>query len=178
MIETAETLVLHDGEKVTIRTTSADSDGELLEVDAEWAPAVGHKPPVHFHPYQDERFEIREGELSVKRNGEIHVLRAGDSLDVPRGTVHSMWNSAGTVTRASWQVRPALRTEEFFRAVHGMRAAGKTGKGGMIDLPAAGLVFQAFPDEFRLAMPAPLRRPLVGLLALIGRARGYPALKP
>lgn len=175
--QTPRTLTLHDGERVTIRTSAADSNGELLELDAEWTPVDAHKPPVHFHPFQDERFEIREGELSVKLGGEVHVLRAGDHLDVPRGAAHSMWNSGATVTRASWQVRPALRTEDFFVAVHRMRAAGKAGKGGMITLPAAGLIFQAFPDEFRLAMPAPLRRALVALLALIGRARGYPRVE-
>lgn len=174
MTRSGETFVLHDGEKVTVRTAAADSDGALLEVEAEWAPVDGHKPPVHFHPLQDERFEIAEGELSVKLDGETRVLRAGDSLDIPRGAAHSMWNSGGTVTRASWQVRPALRTEDFFRAVHELRAAGRAGKGGMITLPAAGLVFEAFPDEFRLAMPAPLRRPVVGLLARIARLRGYP----
>lgn len=89
-----------------------------------------------------------------------------------------MWASGGEVTRASWQLRPALRSEDFFAAVHRMRAAGKTSKhGGMIDLPAAGLVFQAFPDEFRLAMPALVRRPVVALLALVGNARRYPAVQ-
>lgn len=177
MVSSGETLVLHDGEKVTIRTSAADSGGELLEVDAEWAPVEGHKPPAHFHPKQDERFEVREGELSVKLDGETRVLRAGDSLDVPRGAAHSMWNSGGVVTRASWQVRPALRTEDFFAAVHRMRAAGKSGKAGMIPLPAAGLILRAFPDEFQPAMPAPLRRPALGLLALIAKLRGYPEVE-
>jgi hypothetical protein len=82
------------------------------------------------------------------------------------------------VTRASWQLRPALRSEDFFAAVAAMRAAGRTSKhGGMIDLPAAGLIFRAFPDEFRLAMPALLWRPVVGLLALVGKLRGYPAVR-
>lgn len=177
MANSGETLVLHDGEKVTIKTSAADSDGALLEMAAEWTPVKAHRPPVHFHPLQDERFEIAEGELTLKLEGEIHVLRAGDALDVPRGARHSMWNSSVNVTRASWQVRPALHTEDFFAAVHAMRAAGKAGKGGMITLPAAGLIFEAFPDEFRLAMPAALQRPVVGLLARIGRLRGYPAVE-
>lgn len=176
MVATGARLDLHDGEVVTVRTSAADSDGELLEMEAEWSPLEAHKPPVHFHPYQDEHFEIYEGELTVKLGGETRVLRAGDSLDVPRGTTHSMWPSGGEVTRASWQLRPALRSEDFFAAVAQMRAAGKVSKhGGMIDLPAAGLVFQAFPDEFRLAMPAPLRRPVIGLLALVAKIRRYPA---
>lgn len=178
MVATGEKLELHDGEAVTIRTSAADSDGELLEMEAEWKPVAAHKPPAHFHPLQDEHFEIEAGELSVKLDGETRVLRAGDQIDIPRGTSHSMWPSGGEVTRATWQVRPALRTEDFFAAVAAMRAAGRTSKhGGMIDLPAAGLIFQAFPDEFRLAMPAVVRRPAIGLLALVGRLRGYPAVR-
>jgi mannose-6-phosphate isomerase-like protein (cupin superfamily) len=178
MVATGAKLDLHDGETVTIRTSAADSDGELLEMEAEWKPVAAHKPPAHFHPHQDEHFEIHEGELTVQLGKETRVLRAGDGLDIPRGTVHSMWPSGGEVTRASWQLRPALRSEDFFAAVHRLRAAGKTSnKGGMIDLPAAGLIFQAFPDEFRLALPGPVRRPAIALLAAIGKVRGYPAVE-
>jgi len=175
MVATGERLDLHDGETVTIRTSGADSGGELLEMEAEWKPVAAHKPPAHFHPLQDEHFEILAGELTVVLDGETRILRAGDELDVPRGTRHSMWPSGGEVTRASWQIRPALRSEDFFAAVARLRAAGKTSKhGGMIDLPAAGLIFQAFPDEFRLAWPAIVRKPLIALLAAIAKARGYP----
>ena len=63
---------------------------ELLEVEAEWQPESS-KPPVHFHPSQDERFEVSEGELRVNLDGEERTLRAGDTLVIPRGTPHSMW---------------------------------------------------------------------------------------
>ena len=165
------TFNLHDGEQVTIRSSAP----ELLDMAAEWKPAgPHHKPPVHFHPLQDEHFVVHEGELTVKLAGETSVLRSGDSVDVPRGTPHSFWNSGTCVTRATWQVRPALRTEQFFAAVHEMRAAGAAGKGGMITMPAAGMIFKAFPDEFRLVMPELARRPAIALLAAIGRLRGYP----
>jgi mannose-6-phosphate isomerase-like protein (cupin superfamily) len=164
-------LTLHDGEQLTIRSCTP----ELLDMAAEWKPADRDiKPPFHYHPLQDEHFEIHEGELTVKLASETTVLRSGDSLDVPRGTPHAMWNSGGSVTRGTWQVRPALRTEQFFTAVHAMRAAGAAGKGGMITMPAAGMIFKAFPDEFCLVMPELARRPAIALLAAIGRLRGYP----
>ena len=60
----ARVLTLHDGEQVMIRRSTP----ELLEMQAEWKPAgPDHKPPFHFHPLQDEHFEINEGELTVKR---------------------------------------------------------------------------------------------------------------
>jgi quercetin dioxygenase-like cupin family protein len=177
MAARGDVYVLHDGERVTIRTTAAESGGELLEMEAEWTP-LEHRPPVHRHPLQEERFELSAGELSVKLDGEIRVLRAGDALTIPAGATHSMWNSGEETMRASWQLRPALRSEEFFAAVHELRAAGCAGENGMITLPAAGLAFSAFPDEFQLPLPGPLRRPLVAALALFARLRGYPSLTP
>src|SRR5436190_10294802 len=117
MARAGDLFQLHDGEKVTVVKSAADTRGDLLEVEAEWTPA-SHKPLAHFHPKQDERFEVHEGQLTVKLDGERRVLRAGDTLDVPRGAVHAMWNSGSTPARASWQVRPALGTEDFFANVH------------------------------------------------------------
>jgi mannose-6-phosphate isomerase-like protein (cupin superfamily) len=168
-----DVFTLHDGERVTVRTSAADSGGALLEVDAEWAP-IEAKPPVHSHPGQEERFEVREGELTIEIEGEAHVLRPGDALDVPRGSVHKMWNSGETTTRASWQVRPALRTEDFFAAVDAMRASGRHGKNGMLTPLGAGVILREYRDEFRIPLPAALQAPVLGLLAGLARLRGYP----
>jgi len=41
--------------------------------------AVGsNKPPLHFHPYQEEYVEVLEGRLAVEIEGVEHVLRPGD----------------------------------------------------------------------------------------------------
>ena len=176
MAQTGDTFQLHDGEKVTVVTPSADSGGELLEVSAEWTPA-SHKPLVHSHPKQDEHFEILEGELTIKLDGEKHVLHAGGSFDVPRGAKHAMWNSGSVPARATWQVRPALGTEDFWANVHTQREAGHTGKGGMINMPAAAVVLSAFPDEFEPDIPAAARKPAFAALRVWARLRGYPPVK-
>ena len=168
---TGDTYTLHDGEQVTV----TESTAELLALDAVWAP-IEVKPFEHLHPNQDERFEIHAGELSIELDGRVHVLRAGDSLDVPRRTKHSMWNSGDVVVRGSWEIRPALRTESFFRSVHELRAAGHAGPNGMITPLAAGTVLRAFRDELRLPAPAPLEALAVRLLGALGRLRGYRAV--
>jgi mannose-6-phosphate isomerase-like protein (cupin superfamily) len=174
MARAGDVFTLHDGERVTLRTTAADSNGELLEVEAEWAP-IELEPPVHFHPEQDERFEVEAGELSVEIDGTTHVARPGEAIDVPRGAVHKMWNSGDVPTRATWQVRPALRTEDFFEAVHTVRASGRHGRNGMLTPLGAGVVLREFHDEFRMPLPATLQRPVLALLAGLARLRGYPA---
>jgi mannose-6-phosphate isomerase-like protein (cupin superfamily) len=171
MAKAGDVFELNDGEKVTVRTASADSGGELLEVEAEWAPAK-HRPLAHSHPSQDEHFEVLEGELGVKLGDEKRVLRAGDTLDVPRRTVHAFWNSGGTVARAKWQVRPAQRTEDFFESVHKLRAAGHRSANGL-DLPAGALVATEYSKEFTPALHQVARGVLLPLLARFARMRGY-----
>jgi hypothetical protein len=86
-----------------------------------------------------------------------------------------MWSTASTPTRATWQVRPALRTEDFFEAVHTVRASGRHGKGGMLTPLGAGVVLREYHDEFRMPLPKALQRPVLGALAGLARLRGYPA---
>lgn len=158
---------LNDHEKVTVRTSSA----ELLELDAEWRPAK-HKPLPHSHPSQDEHFEVTEGELSVKLGGETRVLQAGDTVDVPRGVVHTFWNSGTSTARAKWQVRPAQRTEEFFRAVDKLRKQGHGASAG-VSPPAGALLAREFSDEFRPALSPVVRSLFLPALAALARRRGY-----
>jgi mannose-6-phosphate isomerase-like protein (cupin superfamily) len=166
--EAGPTSVLHDGERVTVR----ERTDALLVLEAEWA-GLEARPPSHLHPHQDERFEVLEGELRVRLGAAERTLRAGDVLDIPRGTAHQMWNASERRARARWEVRPALRTQEFFAAVDRSRAFRSGKDGGMTPL-GAGPVMAEFSDEFRLALPGPLDRPVVALLALGGRLRGYP----
>jgi mannose-6-phosphate isomerase-like protein (cupin superfamily) len=168
---TGDTYKLHDGEQVTVTTSTT----ELLALDAVWEP-LDLKPFEHVHPNQEERFHVHAGELTITLGDRGHVLRAGESLDVPRGTTHAMWNSGDVPTRATWEVRPALRTESFFRSVHELRAAGHAGKHGMITPLAAGTVLRAFRDELRLPVPRPLEDAVVRVLGALGRLRGYRTL--
>lgn len=169
MARSGDVLTLHDGETVTIRTATA----EMLELDAVWRSA-DHKPPAHFHPSQDERFEVHEGALSVRLDGRTHVVRAGESFEVPRGVAHAMWTEGPGATRATWQIWPALRSADFFAYVDALHGSGRTGKGGFITPLGAGMLLQAFPAEFRLALPGLIQRPAVALLAGLARLRGYP----
>ena len=122
------------GPHQTLRVVSSDATG--LELEAEWAPGSS-EPIAHLHPSQDEHFEVLDGELTViVGDEERRTLTAGEAIDIPRGTVHRMWNATGSRTRATWRVTPALRTEEMFRTI----AAG-----GVPDF------LERFSAEFRLA---------------------------
>jgi len=53
--------------KLLLVQTAAETDGELLEMEATYEPG-SVEPPEHFHPKQDERFEILAGEPAVYRS--------------------------------------------------------------------------------------------------------------
>lgn len=117
------------------------SSPEALELESTWASSQ-KKPPRHYHPRQDERFKVLAGRLTVELESEPpRVLQAGDTLDVPRGTVHRMWNTGPDTARASWRVTPRLRTEEMFRFMDQ----------GMSPLRIATLLWR-FRHEYRLGL--------------------------
>ncbi len=159
---------LTPSESVRVRSHSA----EALEVEGTWGPH-GSPPPKHFHPGQDERFEVLEGRLSTRVEGVERVLSAGDVLEIPRGAVHQMWNSGGEPVRALWRTSPAGRTADWFAALSGLRESGRVGKDGMPGPLAFGAYLTEYSDVFRLAGPQPVVRPALALLGLLGRAKGY-----
>lgn len=168
MPQVGDVYALTPSERVTVQSLTPD----LLEVEAEWAP-VEIKPVAHHHPEQDEHFEVHAGELTAEVDGERRVLRAGDTLDIPRGTPHKMWNSGDSRARATWQTRPAGRTAEMWTAMDAARKRpGTTDKQGMLTPLAAAPILKAYRDTFRLAWPAPVERVALTALAAAGKARG------
>jgi len=163
-------LKLTPNESLEIRSSSA----EALEVEATYGPE-GSPPPKHFHPAQDERFEVLEGTIQARLDREERTLEQGETIDIPRGTTHQMWNPAPERARVLWRTSPGGRTEEWFRAVDGLYRSGKVGKNGMPSAVAFAVLLREFDDTIRLAGPAPLVGPAVAGMAAIGRARGYSA---
>lgn len=158
---TGATYRLSAHQTLTVRRTGADTNGELLEVEAVWTPSAD-LPPVHLHPSQTEHFEVLEGGLLVVLDGTQRRLAAGAKLDIPAGTPHAM-TAPDEPTRAVWQTRPALRTEEFFAAMDAALARGGS-------LMSYAPVFRAHGAEVRLSKPpAAVQGPLFAVLAAAGK---------
>ena len=104
------------------------SDGEELEVEATYAPG-SQAPPNHLHPAQEEHFKILEGAMQVQLEGEPEkTISVGETLHVPRGTPHIMWNAAEVPARTRWITRPAGRTEEWFRTLDSFQRRAEAGE--------------------------------------------------
>jgi mannose-6-phosphate isomerase-like protein (cupin superfamily) len=142
MASAGQTIEGHGGFGLRLIRTAAETDGELLEMEATYS-GDGVLPPEHFHPSQDERFEVLEGTIRAILDDEVRVYEAGDVFEVPAGTPHQM--AATSPARVNWQVRPALRTAEFFEGLYG------SGPDSASELGVAFL--ERYADEFRLGKP-------------------------
>jgi quercetin dioxygenase-like cupin family protein len=111
---------------------------DLLEMEATYG-GDGRMPPEHEHPRQAERFEVLEGVVRAVIGGDERRYAAGETFEVPARTPHSMTGDGPA--RMRWEVRPALRTAEFFERLYG---------GG--DLST---LFEDFGEEIRVTGPPP-----------------------
>ena len=101
----------------------------------------GGMPPMHLHPSQAERFEVLEGRMRTIVGGGERTYETGESFDVPPGTPHQM--GAEVPTRMRWEVRPAMRTAEFFERLYGSGPDSAQELGEKF--------FEEFAEEFRLS---------------------------
>jgi quercetin dioxygenase-like cupin family protein len=106
---------------------------EVLEMEGSYS-GEGGLPPEHYHPHQDEHFEVLEGTVRAVVNGEERRYVAGEVFDIPARTPHQMVGDGPALLH--WEVRPALRTAEFFERAYS-------------DDPGADFL-ETFADEFRL----------------------------
>lgn len=147
--------------KVWFLETGPETDGDRHVQRVEYAPASKF-PPKHYHPSQDERFEVESGQILVVVAGKKRILSAGESIDIPRKTTHKMRNpSKDEPATVLWITEPALRTTEFH-----MAAAGLAGGSSILD---RAVFAHEFRDVFRLAG---LQGLLLPALAKLGSALG------
>jgi quercetin dioxygenase-like cupin family protein len=101
------------GERIVIRHSGADTDGELLEFDVFLQPGA-HVPAGHAHPRQQEQFSVLAGQVRFRVAGGDVVVGPGSRLTVPAGTSHWFGNAGSNVAQLRVEVRPALRMQELF----------------------------------------------------------------
>jgi quercetin dioxygenase-like cupin family protein len=126
-----------------------------LELEGTWIPG-GSAPPAHLHPAQDEQFEVTSGHLTVIVGGQRRQLGPGDTLEIPKGTPHKMWNDGDEVATALWRTRPAGRTADWFRTIDRLAAHGTRKP----SLPALAKALTEYGDVFRLAVGPGYLRPV------------------
>jgi len=88
---------------------------EVLVMEGRYS-GQGGLPREHYHPSQDESFEVLEGTVRAVVDGEERRYSAGEQFEIPAGTPHQM--AGDGPARLHWEIRPALRMAEFFEVAY------------------------------------------------------------
>jgi quercetin dioxygenase-like cupin family protein len=164
------TLVWPDGSIFRITRSSADTGGELLEMEWE-LPAHASAPQPHVHPRLTEEYEVLEGSLEVLLGSEWRELTAGNAASVQPGTVHT-FRVGGSPVRVRNVHRPALDFEPYIKRL--CSAANQRNLGDLSGFRALlyiAVLVREFPQHSQA--PGRLVNMAVPALAALGRLLGF-----
>ena len=141
------------GELITFRATAAETAGELVAIELE-LPAGRKVPgPLHVHPKQEERFEVREGTMRFRMGRTRIVAAAGEVVVVPAGVAHDFANVGESDARVHVEIRPALQMERMFETAVALAEQGRTTRSGIPKPLDLATFAREFDDEVRAAFP-------------------------
>lgn len=104
--------------------------GDDLVVECWLEPGGGL--PEHYHPIQEERWSVVDGQVRFGYAASKRVIDPGDGeITVPPGTRHSLKNESGREARLRCYVTPALHLEEFLTDSATAAREGLFAKGGI-----------------------------------------------
>ncbi len=123
-------------------------------------------PPLHYHPDQEEVFEVHQGILTVSMDGLEILKQAGESFTVPARTAHAMWNTGEEEVVIKWTVRPALDTPQFMQIVYTLAEQGMMKPDGSLPFLQSMSLMRRYGHVFRPAgIPFGIVRVLAWLMA-------------
>jgi len=166
-------------ETIRLLRTGRETGGELLELEDYFPAGAGHRgPPLHWHPGQEESFEVLEGSMWVRVDREERILGPGETITVPPRVPHTFGNATPGALRQMTRFRPALRMEEFFRVASGLAKDGRTDARGFPGLLHVAVLARDFRYTMVLASPPqPVQLIVFGALAPVGRLLGHVRLQ-
>lgn len=79
--------------------------------------------PPHIHPTQDEWIYMLDGALEVEfplLGSEVHAATAGDTVRMPKGVAHGIFNRSDRDATCVFGVAPARKLFDLFVALDGL----------------------------------------------------------
>ena len=101
-------------DRVVVMVSAEQSEGELFRMEF-IACEVTPSPRDHIHTQQVERVEVLEGSLHCRVSGKEIVLLQGQTMTIPAGTPHAVWNDDPRGSRSIGEYRPAMNAQAMFR---------------------------------------------------------------
>lgn len=175
----------------TVRTLETETGREFVRFEATVHPALDaddsgtqldherfliDNPDEHVHPHQREDIEVLVGEYAVEIDGTEHRLEAGEEITVPERTPHRHWNPSGEPVRVAHEHHPARDSAAHAQAMWALAQGGETDEKGMPNPLQFAVLEEAYPGVvYTAAVPIPVQKVLLAILAPIGRLLGYHA---
>ena len=94
-----------------LKISAKDTGGQLSMFEYTGLGKVG--PMMHIHFEQDEIFTVIEGEYRFAVGNDTHVLKAGQTIFLPRNIPHT-WIQLTDKGKLIYFLQPAGKMEEFF----------------------------------------------------------------
>jgi quercetin dioxygenase-like cupin family protein len=82
-------------------------------------PADTFVPP-HIHTTQDEWIVIIDGDLEIEFLGDVHKAGPGDTVCMPMGEAHGIFNRSGKEATCVFGVAPARKLFDLFKQLDGV----------------------------------------------------------
>jgi quercetin dioxygenase-like cupin family protein len=114
---------LPGGASFVVNKSAAETGGERVELEITLPPGAAGPPP-HFHPHQQEQWQVLAGTLEVQVDGNWRTLREGESAAVPAGHVHTLRNRTNEDVRVLDIHIPALDFQDYMEDLHRLTEAG------------------------------------------------------
>ncbi|MEM7524341.1 MAG: cupin domain-containing protein [Pseudomonadota bacterium] len=82
-------------------------------------PAETFAPPP-IHPTQDEWIVVLTGDLEIEFHGDVHKAGPGDTVRMPTGEAHGVFNRSGAEATCVFGVAPARKLFDLFVQLDGV----------------------------------------------------------
>ena len=111
------------GVEARVTKSSSATAGAYVEMDCTAAP--GATTIVHYHPQQEETFNVLEGSMEVLQDGKWRTVKAGEYYQVPGDTVHAWRNTSTHLVRFVNVHKPARGFEDYLETLDRLVKSGK-----------------------------------------------------
>ena len=157
------------GETITFVKTSADNNGEYVEIICT-LPAGRQGPPKHIHTLQTELFEAIEGKLVLLIGRDNKVLTPGQLCELPINTVHSFYTADNVDVKFRAIFKPALDIEWFLTEMFASMNRANSTKPSIFE---ASYILSQVNGQYYLAdVPMFVQKNILPILAAIGKTFG------
>ncbi len=162
------------GEYIQFVETAKETGGHATTIRI-LQKAGGFRPVLHVHTTTDESFTVLEGELTYELEGKKGTVRAGETILLPKGNVHTHYNAGPNDLLMLQTFTPALDIEIFLENLFGLSAEGKLRNGKPALLQVLVWLRTLSSKTYLATIPIGVQNALAMLLTPVGRLLGYRA---